>query len=48
MEKRYLMEFIKSTQSDKVQEEVLIMQQTGGLEYTEQYKTLTKEFYLKF
>lgn len=29
-------------------EEVLIMQETGGLEYTEQYKTLTKEFYLKF
>lgn len=47
-EKRYLLEFIKSPPSDNVQEEVLIMQQTGGLEYTEQYKDLTKEFYLKF
>jgi len=47
-EKRYLLEFTKSPQSGNVQEEVLIMQQTGGLEYTEQYKDLTKEFYLKF
>ena len=29
-------------------EELLIMQETGGLEYTEQYKNLTKDFYLKF
>lgn len=47
-EKRYLLEFIKSPPDDNVQEEVLIMQQTGGLEYTEQYKTLTKDLYLKF
>jgi tRNA1Val (adenine37-N6)-methyltransferase len=47
-EKRYLLEFIKLPPSENVKEEVLIMQQTGGLEYTEQYKNLTKEFYLKF
>ena len=29
-------------------EEALIMQETGGLEYTEQYKNFTREFYLKF
>lgn len=47
-EKRYLLEFTKSPLSDNVQEEVLIMQQTGGLEYTEQYKNLTRDLYLKF
>lgn len=54
-EKRYLLEFAKSHQPGKTTdsfrtsvEEVLIMQETGGLEYTEQYKTLTKEFYLNF
>ena len=54
-EKRYLLEFAKSHQPGKMTdsfrtsvEEVLIMQEIGGLEYTEQYKTLTKEFYLNF
>jgi len=54
-EKRYLLEFAKSHQPGKTTdsfrtsvEEVLIMQEIGGLEYTEQYKTLTKEFYLNF
>lgn len=46
VEKRYLMEFVK-TKTD-ILEEVLVMQETGGLEYTEQYKKLTGDFYLNF
>jgi len=47
-EKRYLLEFVKSERRPAHVEEILIMQEKGGLEYTEQYKNLTKEFYLKF
>ncbi len=47
-EKRYLLEFVKSQQPCNMVEEVLIMQETGGLEYTKQYKNLTKDFYLNF
>ncbi len=37
-EKRYLMEFVKSTQSIVLIQEELIIQETGGVEYTQQYK----------
>ena len=47
-EKRYLMEFVRTSKSVEFMEEHLVMQQTGGLEYTEQYKNLTGDFYLKF
>lgn len=45
-EKRYLMEFVQTSKSVQFIEEHLVMQQTGGLEYTGQYKDLTKDFYL--
>jgi tRNA1Val (adenine37-N6)-methyltransferase len=47
-EKRYLMEFVKSAQSTALIQEELIMQETGGVEYTQQYKNLTKDLYLRF
>ncbi|MFA6334022.1 MAG: methyltransferase [Bacteroidales bacterium] len=58
-EKRYLMEFMKARQyrnettktnlaKISIAEEVLVIQETGGLKYTEQYKNLTKELYLNF
>lgn len=45
-EKRYLLEFVYSSVKTEIKEEELVMQETGGLEYTEQYKDLTKDFYL--
>jgi tRNA1Val (adenine37-N6)-methyltransferase len=48
-EKRYLLEFVNEVDASSTPiEEVLIMQETGGLEYTEQYMNLTKDFYLRF